>query len=193
MIIIINRKRKLVNKLAKVKKTSIGGQALIEGIMMRGPQKISTAVRKSDGEIVVKTEDLKPNQTGGWSKLPLIRGSRALVDAMVVGVRELMYSAEFFEDEMEEDAFDRFIKKMFKGNTEKAIIYLSVTLSLVVSIGAFIILPSFIANFLKSFKLASLSLKINAKTFLIPSWGAFSRASPKNCCPSFLPLKFGSI
>ncbi|HAE42123.1 MAG TPA: DUF1385 domain-containing protein [Clostridiales bacterium] len=160
MIIIINRKRKLVNKLAKVKKTSIGGQALIEGIMMRGPQKISTAVRKSDGEIVVKTEDLKPNQTGGWSKLPLIRGSRALVDAMVVGVRELMYSAEFFEDEMEEDAFDRFIKKMFKGNTEKAIIYLSVTLSLVVSIGAFIILPSFIANFLKSFITSSLILNL---------------------------------
>ncbi len=160
MIIIINRKRKLVDKLAKIKKTSIGGQALIEGIMMRGPKKISTAVRKSDGEIVIKTEDLNPNRMSGLSKIPLIRGSRALVDAMVIGVRELMYSAEFFEDAMEEDAFDRLIKKLFKGNTEKAVIYLSVTLSLIVSVGAFIILPSFIANFLKGFISSSLVLNL---------------------------------
>ncbi|MBV1759290.1 MAG: DUF1385 domain-containing protein [Dethiosulfatibacter sp.] len=160
MIIIINRKRKLVDKLAKIKKTSIGGQALIEGIMMRGPKKISTAVRKSDGEIVIKTEDLNTNRMSGLSKIPLIRGSRALVDAMVIGVRELMYSAEFFEDAMEEDAFDRLIKKLFKGNTEKAVIYLSVTLSLIVSVGAFIILPSFIANFLKGFISSSLVLNL---------------------------------
>jgi uncharacterized protein YqhQ len=160
MIIIINRKRKLVNELAKIKKTSIGGQALIEGIMMRGPQKISTAVRKPDGEIIIKTVNLNPSQTGGLSKIPLIRGSRALIDAMVTGIRELLYSAEFFEDELEEDALDRFIKKMFKGDTEKAIIYLSVTLSLVVSIGAFIILPSLIANFLKGFIASSLVLNL---------------------------------
>ncbi|HBH13708.1 MAG TPA: DUF1385 domain-containing protein, partial [Clostridiales bacterium] len=128
--------------------------------MMRGPKKISTAVRKSDGEIVIKTEDLNPNQMGGLSKIPLIRGSRALVDAMVIGVRELMYSAEFFEDEMEEDAFDRLIKKLFKGNTEKATIYLSVTLSLIISVGAFIILPSFIANFLQGFISSSLMLNL---------------------------------
>ncbi|KUK74192.1 MAG: Uncharacterized protein XD91_0050 [Clostridiales bacterium 38_11] len=133
---------------------------MIEGIMMRGPKKISTAVRKSDGEIVIKTEDLNPNQMGGLSKIPLIRGSRALVDAMVIGVRELMYSAEFFEDEMEEDAFDRLIKKLFKGNTEKATIYLSVTLSLIISVGAFIILPSFIANFLQGFISSSLMLNL---------------------------------
>ncbi len=160
MIIIINRKRKLVDKLAKIKKTSIGGQALIEGIMMRGPKKISTAVRKSDGEIVIKTEDLNTNRMSGLSKIPLIRGSRALVDAMVIGVKELMYSAEFFEDAMEEDAFDRLIKKLFKGNTEKAVIYLSVTLSLIISVGAFIILPSFIANFLKGFISSSLVLNL---------------------------------
>jgi uncharacterized protein YqhQ len=141
----------MVEKLAKTKKTSIGGQALIEGIMMRGPHKIATAVRKPDGEIIVKTQDIKPIFKSKILKLPLIRGSVALIEAMLVGIKELMYSAEFYEDELEEDAFDRFIRKRFKENADQAIIYFSVAIALLISIVGFIILPNLVAGLLKKF------------------------------------------
>jgi uncharacterized protein YqhQ len=140
----------MVDKLAESKKTSIGGQALIEGIMMRGPHKIATAVRKPDGEITVKTQDINPIFKSKFLKLPLVRGSVALIEAMIVGIKELMYSAEFYEDELEEDAFDRFLRKVFKGNADQAIIYFSVVVALLISIGAFIILPNLVAGLLKS-------------------------------------------
>ena len=150
----------MVEKLAKTKKTSIGGQALIEGIMMRGPHKIATAVRKPDGEIIVKTQDIKPIFKSKILKLPLIRGSIAIIEAMLVGIKELMYSAEFYEDELEEDAFDRFIRKMFKENADQAIIYFSVVMALLISIGAFIILPNLVAGLLKKFVESPLVLNL---------------------------------
>ncbi len=128
--------------------------------MMRGPKKIATAVRKPDGEIALKVESLGGFSNHPMAKAPVIRGSRALIDAMVMGVRELMYSASFFEEEAQEDALDRFIKKIFKGNAEKAVIYLSVTLSMIISIGAFILLPSLVANLMKSVVQSSLMLNL---------------------------------
>lgn len=136
--------------MSEIKKTSIGGQALIEGIMMRGPHKIATAVRKPDGEITVKTQDIKPIFKSKILKLPLIRGSVALIEAMLVGIKELMYSAEFYEEEVEEDAFDKFLRKIFKENSDQAIIYFSVAVALLISIGAFIILPNLVAGLLNS-------------------------------------------
>jgi uncharacterized protein YqhQ len=150
----------MVEKLTKTKKTSIGGQALIEGIMMRGPHKIATAVRKPDGEIIVKTQDIKPIFKSKILKLPLIRGSIALIEAMLVGIKELMYSAEFYEDELEEDAFDRFIRKRFKENADQAIIYFSVAMALLISIVGFIILPNLVAGLLKKFVESPLVLNL---------------------------------
>ncbi|WP_073049485.1 DUF1385 domain-containing protein [Dethiosulfatibacter aminovorans] len=118
--------------------------------MMRGPHKIATAVRKPDGEITVKTQDINPIFKSKFLKLPLVRGSVALVEAMIIGIKELMYSAEFYEDELEEDAFDRFLRKMFKGNADQAIIYFSVAVALLISVGAFIILPNLVAGLLKT-------------------------------------------
>lgn len=83
-----------------MKKTTIGGQALIEGIMMRGPSKIGIAVRKPDKEIILKVDPIKSiaNKYKIF-KLPFIRGVVALVEAMTIGVSALMYSASFWEDE----------------------------------------------------------------------------------------------
>lgn len=117
---------------------------------MRGPHKIATAVRKPDGEITVKTQDIKPIFKSKILKLPLIRGSVALIEAMLVGIKELMYSAEFYEEEVEEDAFDKFLRKIFKENSDQAIIYFSVAVALLISIGAFIILPNLVAGLLNS-------------------------------------------
>lgn len=131
-------------------KTSIGGQALIEGIMMKGPHKIATAVRRPDNEIQLKLQDIKPIFKGKLVKTPLVRGSIVLIDAMIVGIKELMYSAEFYEDEYEEDKLDKFLKKIFKDNAEKAIIYTSLIIALVVSVGVFIVGPTLLTDLLKT-------------------------------------------
>ncbi len=133
-----------------IKKTSIGGQALIEGIMMKGPDKIATAVRKPDGEIIVRESDIKPIFKHKLLKLPIIRGSFVLIDSLINGVKELMYSAEFYGEDYEEDAIDKFLKKVFKEKADTAIIYVSVFLALLFSVGIFILGPSFLANFLKN-------------------------------------------
>ncbi len=135
--------------LKEVKKTSIGGQALIEGIMMKGPSKISTAVRKPGGEIEIKESNINPIFKHKFFKLPIIRGSFVLIDALVNGVKELMYSAEFYGEEFEEDAFDKFLKKVFKEKADTAIIYASVIIALIFSIGIFILGPTFLTNLLK--------------------------------------------
>jgi uncharacterized protein YqhQ len=133
----------------EVKRTSIGGQALIEGIMMKGPDKIATAVRKPDGEIEIKESKINQLFKNRFFKLPLIRGSFVLIDSLVNGIKELMFSAEFYGEDYEEDALDRFLKKIFKDNADTAIIYVSVIIALVFSVGIFILLPTLLTNFLK--------------------------------------------
>lgn len=133
----------------EVKRTSIGGQALIEGIMMKGPDKIATAVRKPDGEIEIKESKINQLFKNKFFKLPLIRGSFVLIDSLVSGIKELMFSAEFYGEDYEEDALDRFLKKVFKDNADTAIIYASVIIALIFSVGIFILLPTLLTNFLK--------------------------------------------
>lgn len=136
--------------LKEVKKTSIGGQALIEGIMMKGPDKIATAVRKPDGDIEVKESNINQIFKNKFFKLPLIRGSFVLIDSLVSGVKELMYSAEFYGDDYEEDAFDKFLKKVFKDKADTAIIYASVIIALIFSVGVFILGPTLLTNLAKN-------------------------------------------
>ena len=87
-----------------MKSSEIGGQAVIEGIMMRNGDEYAVAVRKPDGEIHVKTEHYEgiSGKCGILSKIPFIRGIFKFADSMVLGIRTLMYSAEFFEEDEEE-------------------------------------------------------------------------------------------
>ena len=89
-----------------MKKTSIGGQAVIEGVMMKGPEDIAIAVRKPDGEIALKKEKLKANRKK-ISKMPIIRGMFAFIDSMVIGVQALTFSAEFFGKPLIRPPFER--------------------------------------------------------------------------------------
>ncbi len=144
----------------EVKKTSIGGQALIEGIMMKGPEKIATAVRKPDGEIVVKESEINQIFKHKFFKLPIIRGSFVLIDSLVSGVKELMYSAEFYGEDYEEDALDKFLKKIFKDKADTAIVYASVIIALVFSTGIFILGPTLLTNVLKNLVTNTLILNL---------------------------------
>ena len=80
-----------------IKKTTIGGQAIIEGIVMKGPKKTCTVVRKAGGELVTKTEDA--HHPSAFWRLPVLRGAYTLFTAMKDGIVAINYSAEFFEDE----------------------------------------------------------------------------------------------
>jgi uncharacterized protein YqhQ len=130
-----------------IKPKAVGGQAVIEGVMMKGAEDYAIAVRKPDGEIIVSKVKLKGNRKV-ISKIPIIRGIFAFVDSMVLGVKSLMYSAEFMEeDEKEKDRkpsrFDEFF--------EKNIILISVIISVAFSVGLFMLLPTVLVGTLKSF------------------------------------------
>lgn len=128
-------------------KTMIGGQALIEGIMMRGPEKQSIVVRGPEG-LVVKTEELKLNNKKPLLKLPLIRGVMTFGASMVNGVKALLYSAEFYpEEEGEPSKFDQWLeKKLGSEKLEQAVIYSSAVLGILMSVGLFILLPTFLTG-----------------------------------------------
>ena len=149
---------KEIEKKDAIHRTSIGGQAVIEGVMMRGPKSIATAVRKPDGEIGVDEKPLGKIRTGKFVKLPIIRGCVNFFDSMIVGVKALMFSAQFFdieEDgtpiEQEPSKFEAWLEK--KLDSERAmnvVIYCSVILSLLLSVGLFILLPGFIGELLRN-------------------------------------------
>ncbi|RDY23579.1 DUF1385 domain-containing protein [Romboutsia maritimum] len=126
-----------------MKKQSVGGQAVIEGVMMQSKQKRAIAVRKSDGEIIVRKNNIK-----SWinekniDKIPFIRGSFVLIETMIEGIKSLNYSSDFFLQEVEEDKFDIFIKKVFKDRANDVMIGFSMILALILSVGLFILIPT---------------------------------------------------
>jgi len=131
-------------------RTSIGGQALIEGVMMRGPRKQAIVVRTKDG-LVKKTEELKLLK----DKYPIvgfafIRGVVNFASSMNIGVRALMFSADLMPEEEQEEPtkFDLWFEKKFGSEkAEKALITFSVVLGIAFSVGLFILLPTFLAGF----------------------------------------------
>lgn len=133
-------------------RTSIGGQALMEGILMRGPKKQAIVCRTADG-LVEKTEDLKFIKDRypvlGW---PLIRGCAIFISSLVNGMKALSYSASLLpEDEQEQPSkFDLWVEEHFpEDKAMKIIIGVAVLLGLALSVGLFIVLPTAIVGFIK--------------------------------------------
>jgi len=132
-------------------KTSIGGQALIEGILMRGPKKQSIVCRTAEG-LVEKVEELKVGKDKypilGW---PFIRGLFIFLSSMINGMSALMYSAELVPlEEQEEDKLDKWIKEHFsEEKATKIIIYVAVVLGIALSLFLFIFLPAFLVGIIK--------------------------------------------
>ena len=130
-------------------KTMCGGQALIEGIMMRGPKKQAIVVRKPDGELDVQVKDLKFIKDRypflGW---PLIRGVVTFGGAMYSGVTALMHSADFYPEEEEEPSkFERWLeKKLGSEKMMKLVILLAVVMGIAMSVGLFFLLPTLLGT-----------------------------------------------
>ena len=116
-------------KMNKEHKTSIGGSAVMEGVMMRGPKDIATAVRKPDGEIVLDKRPVSSIVAKlHLKKIPIVRGVFAFFDSMICSVRALMWSAEFFdiEGEESESKFDKWLEDKFCDKIKDIVIYFSV-------------------------------------------------------------------
>lgn len=131
--------------------TSIGGQAILEGVMMRGPFKTAYAVRKPDGEIVVEENENKSKNRGKFFKLPIIRGCVNFVDSLIIGMKALMFSAEFVDLEAEEETeskFDKWLEEKLGDKIKDIVIYVAIALSIVLSVGLFILLPSLLSDIL---------------------------------------------
>lgn len=136
-------------------KTSIGGQALIEGIMMLGPDKRAIVCRGS-GEMVEKVETVTPLKAKSpVLGLPLIRGVAAFISSMVNGVKALSYSADQLPEDMQEepDKIDLWIEKHFSNETaQKLVIGVAVVLGIALSLFLFLFLPTFIVGLFPAVK-----------------------------------------
>lgn len=133
-----------------MKNTSVGGQALIEGVMMRGTQGIATAVRKPNGEIIVNVEESIPySKRNIFLGLPIIRGFVSLIESLIIGMRSLNYSASFFEEYDEPSKFDKWFQNIFREKTESVIMVITLSISLVIATLLFFIFPTFVANIFK--------------------------------------------
>lgn len=143
----MNKQKPILNPKHR---TTIGGQALIEGVMMRGPKQIATAVRKPDGDIEIKTQDLNTlAMRYSFFKLPFIRGIVGIIESMIIGTRELMYSASFYEEEETDKKNEGWTQKVFKDKADDVEMAFAVIVSIVLGLGIFMILPSFITNLFK--------------------------------------------
>ncbi|MGM9538603.1 MAG: DUF1385 domain-containing protein [Candidatus Onthomonas sp.] len=134
-------------------RTTIGGQALIEGILMRGPEKQAIVVRRPDGEMEVKVEELRLiKERYPILGLPLIRGGVTFLDSMYKGVKALMYSAEFYPEEEEEEPskFEIWLEQKLGSEAfGKAVITLAVVLAVCFSIALFFLLPTLVTGLLQ--------------------------------------------
>jgi uncharacterized protein YqhQ len=137
-----------------MKSSNIGGQAVMEGVMMMNKDHYSVAVRRPDGEIEVKVEQHRPlTKHKGLLKVPILRGVFSFADSMIVGMSSLMYSASFYEDEEEEKKKpatkeEEEQQKAKKEKTDRLMMYGTVTFSVVIAVVLFLMVPYFLSELL---------------------------------------------
>ena len=162
----------------KSRYSGIGGQAVLEGVMMKNKEKYAVAVRKPDGEIEVEVETYQGLAHGSkFKELPFIRGIFNFLDSLILGTRALNYSASFYEEEEgKETKFDKAMDKMSGGNGEKLLSGIVTVISIMLAVGIFIVLPYFISSLFDSFirnrsLMAIIEGVIRIALFLLYVWG----------------------
>ena len=148
----------------------IGGQAVIEGVMMKNKEKYAIAVRKPDKDIEVKVETYKPAADKGvFFRLPIIRGVFNFVESLVIGVKTLTYSASFYDDEEDEkqkdidhdsqvesyadntDADKKSVMAKKEEKSDSLMLFFTVAFSIILAVGLFMLLPAFLVSLLDSY------------------------------------------
>ena len=137
-----------------MKPSGIGGQAVLEGIMMKNKDKYAVAVRKPNQEIEVCVKEYKGITKGNKIlNLPFIRGVFNFIDSLIIGMSTLMFSAEFYEEEETEEVKkgDKVADSLFKEKAESAIMTITVIVAALIAIGVFVVLPSIASDLIKKY------------------------------------------
>ncbi len=138
-----------------MKYSGIGGQAVLEGIMMKNKDNYATAVRKPDGEIVVKKDTyVSMTEKVKFFSLPFVRGIFSFADSMILGMRSLTWSASFFEDDEEDEEpgkFEKFLIDTFGEKVDKVVMSAVMVFSVFMAIAIFMVLPLLIAGIFRKF------------------------------------------
>lgn len=133
----------------RLPKGTLGGQAVIEGVMMKGKDSYSVAIRKPDQKIEVKLQKYSSfGDKHAWARIPFLRGVVNFAESMAVGMKTLSYSSSFYEEEEEETKADKLIKEVFKEKAEGVIMGLTLFLSVILAIALFMMLPAAIGEFI---------------------------------------------
>lgn len=142
--------------------SGIGGQAVLEGVMMKNDEKYAVAVRKPDGEIEVELENYQGVLAGSAvKKIPFIRGIFNFIDSMILGTKCLNYSAEFYEDEdAKETAADRALNKLTRGRGEKFFSALVTIFAVVLALAIFVALPLYLSSLFREYVRSNVLMSI---------------------------------
>ena len=135
-----------------MKRTSIGGQAVMEGVMMKNEDQYAVAVRKPNKEIEVKIDHYETiTKRYPFLNIPIVRGVCAFGESLYIGMKTLMFSSEFFEDEeaAEPDHLENFIRKLFGEKADGVLMGFTLVLSVVLAVAIFMLLPFFLSELLK--------------------------------------------
>lgn len=157
--------------------SGIGGQAVLEGIMMKNSEKYAVAVRKPNGEISVELENYQGILHGSKVKeIPFIRGIFNFIDSLILGMRALNFSASFYEEEDDGAKQDKKPEKPSGGSGEKLLNVLVTVIAVVMAVGIFVVLPYFLASLLKGYVrnaslMAIIEGVIRILIFILYVWG----------------------
>lgn len=130
-----------------MKPSGIGGQAVIEGVMMKNGNKYAVAVRKPNKEIVVETNTLAERKSKA-AGLPVIRGVVAFIDSLSLGMKTLTFSSSFYEEEEEESKLEQKLNKLTKGHADGILNAFTMVLAVLLAVGIFVVVPMLLAGFL---------------------------------------------
>ncbi len=150
------RKRKKCNRYS-----GIGGQAVLEGIMMKNKDKYSVAVRTPEGDIDVTVEEYQSfAPSKALTKIPFIRGVFNFIDSLILGIRTLNYSASFYEEETDTHKKDKILDRIFKDHAEKVLSTITVIISVAIAIGLFIVMPYYLSQLLSKVIVSDTALAV---------------------------------
>ena len=149
------------NKKKKSRYSGIGGQAVLEGIMMKNKDKYSVAVRTPEGDIDVAVEEYESFAPAkALNRIPFIRGVFNFVDSLILGIRTLNYSAKFYEEEQDTHKKDKILDRIFKDHAEKILSTVTVIFSIAIAVGLFIVLPYYLSRLLSKVIVSDTALAV---------------------------------